>query len=646
MMSVSFPYQHRRGRVLTLLTLAAVLVGFAPLLAQTASSSGSFAGRVTDKTGALIVGAQIKLTNVETGASRTAPSSSSGTFNFALVSPGTYILTATKTGFATANSLPTSVQVGQTIAMNFNMQPGSQAQTVEVTALAPLVNSAQTGVASNISPTEVQNLPTNGNDFGSLAVLVPGVKPVASYDPTKTRVATFSVDGGNGRNVNITVDGVENKDNSVGGPDMQLPLNAVQEFNVSPSRFSAANGRSEGAAISVVEKSGTNKFHGGAQYYFTDTSLNADDYFSKQSGQSTPQFDRQQFGADVGGPIRKNKDFFFLAFFRDNEKTSIPVTAAALAELTLAEPIGAKPVSVIPTPYHDTRVSMRLDHTINDANHLSLNFNYQTNYGLNDQDGNTDDATENNFTKNHMILGGLTWNTVISPTTVNSLTVGYQYWGNLIDTAQYTPFAASFPDGTNFGTNGNVPQGLAEKKWEFRDDFSMNRGNHALKFGEDFAWEPQMNGFFEFNAVPSISFADTADIIAAHGVSTVNPSFTYTDGFATPGAVTSMSLATGDPYYTATNGIKYWGLYAEDDWQASPRLTLNLGVRYELDFNTDGQNDMAKSRGYLALKAINSPYAVLPKTDFGDIAPIIGFTYDLTGHGTQLLRGGFGMYYG
>jgi len=636
----------QRLRVFGLLILAVSLIALAPLQAQTASSSGNFAGRVTDKSGALVTGAQIKLTNIETGAARTAPSNSSGMFNFALVSPGTYLLTATKEGFAVSNSAPTPLQVGQTITVNFSMQPGSQTQTVEVTAQAPLVNAAQTGVAGNISPTEVESLPTNGNDFGSLAVLVPGVKPVASYDPTKSRVAVFSVDGGTGRNVNTTVDGVENKDNSVGGPDMQLPMNAVQEFNVSPSRFSAANGRSEGASVNVVEKEGTNKFHGGAQYYFTDTSLNADDYFSKQNGQATPQFDRQQFGADIGGPIRKNKDFFFVALFRDNETTSIPVTAAAQAELTLAEPIGAKPIGVIPTPYHDTRLSTRFDHTINAANQLSLNFNYQTNYGLNDQDGSTVDGTESNFTKNHMILGGLTWNTVISPTTVNSLTLGYQYWGNLIDTSQYTPFHVSFPDGANFGTNGNVPQGLAEKKWEFRDDLSMNRGRHALKFGEDFAWEPQMNGFFEFNAVPTISFADSAAVITSHGTSAANPNFTYTDGFATPGAVTSMSLATGDPYYTATNGIKYWGFYAEDDWQATQKLTLNLGVRYELDYNSDGQNDMANNRTYLALKAINSPYAKLPQTDYGDLAPIFGFTYDLNGHGTQLLRGGFGMYYG
>ncbi|MGH9467158.1 MAG: carboxypeptidase regulatory-like domain-containing protein, partial [Terriglobales bacterium] len=339
----------RPVRSLCLVVLAASLIGLAPLAAQTAASSGSFSGRVTDKTGALVVGAQITLTNVQTGTARSAPSNSSGLFNFSLVTPGTYILTATKSGFATSHSLPATVEVGQTISVNFAMQPGSQTQTVEVTAATPLVNAAQTGVSGNISTTQVQNLPLNGNDYGSLAVLVPGVKPVQPYDPTKQRVATFSVDGGSGRNVNVTVDGIEDKDNTVGGPVMQLPLNAIQEFKVSPSRFSAANGRSEGASINVVEKQGTNKFHGGAQYYFTNTSLNADDYFSKQSGEKTPEFGRQQIGADIGGPVRKNKDFFFFAFFRDNEKTEIPVTALAVTQATAAESIGAKPISVIPT---------------------------------------------------------------------------------------------------------------------------------------------------------------------------------------------------------------------------------------------------------------------------------------------------------
>ncbi|MGH9467942.1 MAG: carboxypeptidase regulatory-like domain-containing protein, partial [Terriglobales bacterium] len=584
--------------------------------------------------------------NISTGVTRSAPSNASGMYNFALVTPGTYLISATKSGFAKSNSAPTAVEIGETLTLNFSMQPGSETQTVEVTAAAPLVNAQKTGVSGNISTAQVQSLPINGNDYGSLAILIPGVKPVQPYDPTKMRVATFSVDGGTGRNVNVAVDGIEDKDNSVGGPDMQLPLNAIQEFKVSPSRFSAANGRSEGAAINVVEKEGTNKFHGGAQYYFTNTTLNADDYFSKQSDQPTPEFDRQQFGADIGGPVIKNKDFFFFAFFRDNEKTEIPITSSSVAELTSAEAIGAKPTSVIPTPYHDNRYSTRIDHTINSANHLSFTFNWQSNYGLNDQDGNETDATDNNFTKNNMILGGLTWSTIINPTTVNSLTGGYQYWNNLIATNQVTPYAVSFPDGTSFGTNGNVPQNTTEKKWQIRDDFSMNRGNHSIKLGEDTVWDPMLAGFFEYNMVPGISFSDSPVLIAAHGVSTVNPAFTYTDGFSTPGAITSMSLTSGDPFYAATGGTKSYGLYAEDDWQASQRLTVNLGVRYELDENTYGETDMPKNRTYLALQAINSPYGALPKADTGDLAPIIGFTYDLSGHGTQLLRGGFGMYYG
>lgn len=634
-------------RRLGILALALGTIGFAPLWAQNAAATGTVSGRVTDKTGALVVGAQITLTNVQTGIARTAPSNSAGRYAFALVAPGTYIISSTKSGFAKANSLPTSVQVGQTVTLNFAMVPGSETQTVEVTTQAPLLNTAETGVASNISPQQVQNLPLNGNDYGSLAVLVPGIKSVNPYDPTKSRVATFSVDGSSGRNVNVSVDGVEDKDNSVGGPDMQLPLNAIQEFKVSPDRFSAANGRSEGAAINVVEKQGGNKFHGGAQYYFTDTSLNADDFFSKQAGQGTPQFDRSQYGADIGGPIRKNQDFFFVAYYRDQEKTAIPITTQAYTEMVAAKNAGLSvdPIQSIPTPYHDNRWSTRFDHTINSANHLSLTFNWQSNYGLNDQDGNTADGTQTNFTKNNMILGGLTWNTVLNPTTVNSLTLGYQYWNNLIDTTQITPYSISFPS-FSAGVNGNVPQNTTEKKWEFRDDFSMLRGNHALKFGEDLVYDPMLAGFFEFNEVPSISFADDPSVIAAHGVSAANKDFTYTNGFATPGAVTSMSTTAGDPFYVATSGTASMGLYAEDDWQATQRLTLNLGLRYEVDYNTYGENDMANNRVYQSLKAINSPWAGLPKTDKGDIAPILGFTYDVTGHGTQLLRGGFGMYYG
>src|SRR3989475_4324501 len=156
------------------------------------------------------------------------------------------------------------------------MSPGVQRKNVTVTAgESELVSREKTDISLNITPRDVQDLPLNGRDLGNLAYLAPGARPVDSYDPAKNRIAIFGINGSSGRNVNVTVNGIDNKDNTVGGPVMQLPLGAVQEYIISTQRFSAANGRSEGAAVNVVSKSGSNSFHGGAYIYERNERFNA-----------------------------------------------------------------------------------------------------------------------------------------------------------------------------------------------------------------------------------------------------------------------------------------------------------------------------------------------------------------------------------
>ena len=164
----------------------------------------------------------------------------------------------------------------QNLHAEFHLVPGGVSETVEVTATAPLVDQTKTDVSTNITPEQITELPLIGRDIADLAYLAPGVKAADSYDPTKNRYAILSVNGEGGRNVNVTVNGVDNKDNTVGGPVMQLPAEAVQEFQISTQRFSAVNGRSAGAAINMITKSGTNKFHGSAFGFFRDQAFNTD----------------------------------------------------------------------------------------------------------------------------------------------------------------------------------------------------------------------------------------------------------------------------------------------------------------------------------------------------------------------------------
>ena len=605
-----------------------------------ATASASLQGTVMDSSKAVIVKAQVTLTSKDTGLVRSTVSNDSGSYRFDLLPAGNYTLKVSMAGFKTVTVSATELVVGQTTTQNVTLEPGSVEQTVTVTEQAPLIDTTKTNVGMEVTQQTIQNMPLNGRDFGNLAYLAPGARPANSYDPTKNRVSVVSINGATGRNMNVTVNGIDDKDNTVGGPVMQLPLSAVQEFDISTQRFSAANGRSEGAVMNVITKAGTNRFHGGGYFYDTQTDLNANDHFSEQAGSPTPQFQRQQFGGDIGGPIIKNKDFFFFALERQREHTAYPIAAFALTSLTLAEPIGAEPSPAIPTPYFDWRYTGRLDHHFTPTQSLFFTYSAQNNNSLNDQSGNANDLTAGNFTTNHLILSSLTWNSVISPTVVNDATAGYQYWNNVIGTNKFSPFTVSFPDGSTFGTNGNVPQQSIQKKWQFKDDLSIVHGVQTFHTGVDFVWEPVLGGLFEFTPVPTLSFNDNPSVI-------LSDTAKYPEGFATPGAVISMTGAAGDPNFFMNGGTKMIGVYFQDDWKVRQSLTLNLGIRWDKDIGLYASNEIPNNRTYQELKAIGNPLASkIPQDDNRGISPRIGFAWDIRGDGKHVLDGGYGLYFG
>jgi hypothetical protein len=518
---------------------------------------------------------------------------------------------------------------------------------VEVSGIAPVVDLAKTSVSQNITPSEVEELPLVGRDAANLAYLVPGVKAADSYDPTKNRYAILSINGSDGRNINTTVNGIDNKDNTVGGAVMQLPLEAVQEFQISTQRFSAENGRSQGAAINMITKSGSNQYHGSVFGYFRNSALDSDQKVPNGDGTSTPSnpdYSRQFFGGSVGGPFKKDKLFGFFAIERQRESQGLAESGNSYAELVLAKNAGlaAQPALVIPRPFHEWRYNGRLDWTINNRNTAYVSYSSQANDSLNDQSDGTQDLQAGNFTTNHLQIANLTLTTQISNNTVNQFTAGWQYWNNLIASHINAPLV-TFPSPAAFGTNGNVPQQSFQRKWQFRDDISKTIGKHTLKGGVDYIWNPVEGGFFEFNSTLEIDFTTDPSVILA------DPT-TYPNGFATAGLIGGMSFSNGDPAFIVAT--KQLGFYFQDDWKVTPRLTLNLGLRWDRDFNALGETDIPKSRTYLGLVAISpnpvSDYYIrhLPHDDTKDFSPRVGFAYDLTGAGKHVLRGGFGLYYG
>jgi hypothetical protein len=631
----------------TLFALIAVLALFTSASATfgQATASGTIEGTVLDKSQSSISGAEVIITSKATGATRSATSSDVGTFRFDLLSAGFYTVKVSKDGFSTVVET-VELLVGSTSTANVTLNPGAISETIEVSGQAPLLDVAKTSVSQDITPKEVEELPMVGRDVANLAYLVPGVKATDSYDPTKNRYAILSVNGENGRNVNVTVNGVDNKDNTVGGPVMQLPLEAVQEFQISTQRFSAENGRSEGAAINMITKSGTNDYHGSLFGYFRAAALDTDEKQADGSGgqvSAHPDYSRQQFGGSIGGPFVKDKLFGFFAIERERESQGLQESVDPYNQLVLAKNAGlaAQPALSIPRPFYEWRYNGRMDWTINSRNTAYISYTSQANNSLNDQSDGTGDLTNGNFTVNHLQVANLTVNSILPHNAVNQFTFGFQYWNNLIDSTISAPLVV-FPGPTSFGTNTNVPQQSFQRKWQFKDDVSKTFGKHTLKAGADYIWNPVEGGFFKFSSTLEIDFgAKPSDILD-------NPAL-YPQGFATPGLVTGMTVANGDPRFIVAT--KQLGLYFQDDYKATRRLTLNLGIRWDKDFNTFGSSLIANSRTYQELVALNSPISnpyvnKILGDDNKNISPRFGFAYDVTGNGNHVIRGGYGLYFG
>lgn len=651
--------EMKRIAYLMLIGIVLLSLGSGNAFAQ-ANVSAALQGTVTDQSDAAVKGSKIAITSKDQGWTRSTETNDTGFYSFELLPAGTYSIKVNASGFNTAEAKEVVLQVGSTTTQNFTLKPGSVSETIEVTSAPALVDQLKMDVSTNITPQQIQDLPLIGRDIADLAYLSPGVKAADSYDPTKNRYSILSVNGQGGRNVNVTVNGVDNKDNTVGGPVMQLPAEAVQEFQISTQRFSAVNGRSEGAAINVITKSGTNAYHGSAFGFFRNQALNAAQKIPDPGNTTnpysyvTPPYSRQWFGGSVGGPIKKEKLFAFFAMERQREPTpAIAEEPTALTQLNLVTSLGAQPSATIPTPFYENRLAGRLDWTINSKHTAYISVATQANNSLNDQSGGSFDLTEGNFTKNHLQVANLTLNSAFSSKLLNQFTAGWQYWNNLIDSTTRTPLV-TFPS-AQFGTNTNVPQESIQRKWQFKDDLSKTVGKHTFSTGFDYIYTPFMGGFFEFNPTLEIDFTQNPSCILGVAPDTTTAGCgagSFPNGFATPGAVNSMSIAVGDPHFIIKDA-KQLGLYFQDDWKMSRRLTVNLGLRWDKDYDFVGGSDIANSRTFQELQAA-APFSPLAASlvakkasDYNkNFSPRVGFAYDLTGHGTQVLRGGFGIYYG
>jgi hypothetical protein len=643
-----------KARVVCFVLLASLVA--APMVLAQGAATGAIQGTVTDKSGAVVPGATITIKNLATSFEIVVVSESTGLYRFPGLVPGNYSLKTELAGFATYEVKTVVVNVGRTTDVNVTLQPAGTQTTITVSEVAPLVETTKTDVGGVIENREVLNLPLNGRNFSSLATLIPGARPVGSWDPTKTRIGAVSIAGAGGRNINTTIDGIDNKDSSVGGYVQNIALEGVKEFALKTQRFSAADGRSQGGLLSIVTKSGSNEFHGTWFTFARDKVLNANDYFTqkneiaagKTAGSLKPDFRRWMYGGSIGGPIKRDKAFFFFTYERFQEDMFTIMATTAVAELQALKDAkisiyGASPgpVDKLAMPFSSKMWTARADFVVNDSNNVYLSWN--NSYNRSDNDQGPTDLTSTNFNTNRNYIMSMVWNSLISPKVLNQFVWGSSYWNNLIDTDNYSPVTVSFAS-VSYGTNGNVPQQTFQKKWQIKDSLNWNKGSHGFRFGGDWVIEPWLGGFFGYTPVPAVSFFDNPTTILTNKTK-------YPQGFSTPGIVSGIAATNGITYsrYTYPNYIHTASWYVQDDWRVSRKLTLNLGVRWDADIGLVGPDILKNCRTYLIVQKINDPltngFKSIPKDDMNNFAPRFGFAFDPTGQGKTVIRGGYGMYY-
>lgn len=620
------------------LALSMLLAGGA--LAQ--QTTGDIKGRVTDALGNIVPNASVSAHNIGTGLTRTATTDEAGEFTLTQLPAGRYDVTIEAQSFSKALLKELELNVGATQSLKIELKPGEISETVEVASDGALVETTTSELGRNITPAEVQNLPLINRTFANLSIIAPEARPVGSFDPTKTRVGNIAFSGGDGRQVDVNVDGGNNKDNVVGSLLQNFAYESIQEFQVLQHRWTAESGRSVGGVVNVITKSGSNDFHGSAFYNFRNQSLRARDFFEKESNSEKPDFSRQEFGGSIGGRIIRDKLFFFGAIERFRERQNLLVQDQQLVQIAAIP--GITPSQIIPTPYNDTLLSIKVDNQISDKQSMFYRYSYQKNDSPNDQfditvpadllGGNTNNNELHSFVINHTYS--------LSPTKLNQFSFQFQDFENAILGVTNEPNLL-FPS-VQSGANANVPQVTTERKWQFRDDFSVLAGNHGLKFGVNYI-RTRLGGNFFFGANGyQITFFDDPLTIRN------NLNGSYPNGFATPGAVAQIDFSAGDGD-TSQPTIHQLAFYVQDDWRVTPRLTLNLGLRWDANINI--LIDQTENRTMRILSQLNEERARAITTDdlsrttpsYKEFQPRVGFAYDLKGDGRTVIRGGYGIFY-
>jgi outer membrane receptor protein involved in Fe transport len=590
--------------------LAVIVLAFAALSiasAQQTVNNASLSGRVVDPSGAVIADAQVTANQIATNISRTTSTSKDGRFRFPYLSLGAYTVRIHQQGFAAADRSIT-LTVGADFDLQISLPLAGTQTSVNVSSQPTLLETNRSEVANTISPQEIENLSLLGRNFLDLALLVPGVSPTNTAS-TQLFAETSAVPGqgisiGSQRNFsnNFVVDGLSANDDAAGLTGTFYGLDVVREFQVVTSGGQAEFGRALGGYINMVTKSGTNALHGSLYGFLRNQRLNADNALS----QSKLPITQAQYGASLGGPIVRDRTFYFVNFERKqlNQDGLITIAPANVAAINnRLQDIGYQgpqiTTGLYSNPVHTNNFFAKIDHHLNDRDQFSARYSLydvdsQNSRGVGSLSAISAAAGLHDLDQTIAVSNIFT----ISPRTVNE-TRGQFTRSNLtaLPNDSVGP-AVSISGVASFGRLSASPTGRLDNLYEVVDNISHQAGNHSLRAGADFLYN-DLTITFPMSNRGSYSFSSLNNFLNG----TYNNSG-YTQSF-------------GNPITPQTN--PNLGLYAQDEWKLTPSLTLNAGLRYDLQF----------------LKSI--------ATDTNNISPRLGFAW--SPYRTTVVRGSYGLFY-
>ncbi|MFN7949711.1 MAG: TonB-dependent receptor [Blastocatellia bacterium] len=658
--------------------IPALILLFIALTVQVPAQTvgGTISGVVRDQSDAVIPNAEVVVRNTATGVTRSATSNESGLYRIANLSSGTYEMTIRATGFTTGEQKDVVLTVGAEVTANVTLRAGNVSEKVEVQGGAASVELAQSQLNHVVEERTIKELPLNGRDWTQLAQLQPGVAVVRSQNGADSLRAQrgngvqMTISGGRPSENNFRLNGVSINDYANTGPGSSLGINlgvdAIQEFSVLTSSYSAEYGRTSGGVVNAVTKSGTNEIHGTAYMFHRNSALDAANFFTNASGLAKEPFRRHQFGGSVGGPIIKNKTFVFFDYEGLREYLGVTTVSTTLSENARNGILAAgkvtvdaavKPFLVIyPLPnagligngdtgryaFHAGRISNenyyigRIDHKFSDKDSINGV------YFFDDADIVSPDEFNNKNVGQASTRQAFTMEEthIFSSTLINSLRLGFSRTvaGNGLSTDILNPVlkdpALTFIPGravgeiqtaglTNFtaGLNGVERNLFHFNAYQVYDDVFLTRGRHSMKFG--FGFERDQNnydGAFQPNG--RYDFPSVAAFL------TNNP--TQFQGLL-PGSDTTRG---------ARESII--GMYAQDDFHLRTNLTLNLGLRYE--FVTSPTESQGKIANLLNLSDKQPTVGKLFTSTKKNFAPRLGFAWDPFRNGRTSVRGGAGIF--